>query len=98
MKLNRLCSAEPQQQAIPTDNKGNLLYHEVPVERTIEDLYDGSLDDTEIADVYFCKYRRQHKKEYNSVERKHRRLAQTNLNTCKKNKPIKKKLAKQKQR
>ena len=62
-------TAEPQQQAIPTDNKGNLLYHEVPVERTIEDLYDGSLDDTEIADFISANIEAA-QKEYNSVVKK----------------------------
>ena len=58
-----------QQQAIPTDNKGNLLYHEVPVERTIEDLYDGSLDDTEITDFISANIEAA-QKEYNSVVKK----------------------------
>ena len=62
-------TAEPQQQAIPTDDKGNLLYHEVPVERTIEDLYDGSLDDTEIADFISANIEAA-QKEYNSVVKK----------------------------
>lgn len=38
------------QPSIPTDEKGNLLYHQAPVELTIKDLYDGTLDDAEIAD------------------------------------------------
>lgn len=38
------------QLSIPTDEKGNLLYHQAPVELTIKDLYDGTLDDAEIAD------------------------------------------------
>jgi len=62
-------AVEPQQQAIPTDDKGNLLYHEVPVERTIEDLYDGSLDDTEIADFISANIEAA-QKEYNSVVKK----------------------------
>ena len=62
-------AVESQQQAIPTDNKGNLLYHEVPVERTIEDLYDGSLDDTEIADFISANIEAA-QKEYNSVVKK----------------------------
>lgn len=41
---------EEQKPAIPTDEKGNMLYHQVPVETTINDLYDGSLDDNEIRD------------------------------------------------
>ena len=62
-------TTEPQQQAIPTNEKGNLLYHEVPVERTIEDLYDGSLDDTEIADFISANIEAA-QKEYNSVVKK----------------------------
>ena len=62
-------AVEPQQQAIPTDDKGSLLYHEVPVERTIEDLYDGSLDDTEIADFISANIEAA-QKEYNSVVKK----------------------------
>lgn len=41
---------EEQKSAIPTDEKGNMLYHQVPVETTINDLYDGKLDDNEIRD------------------------------------------------
>lgn len=41
---------EEQKPAIPTDEKGNMLYHQVPVETTINDLYDGKLDDNEIRD------------------------------------------------
>lgn len=41
---------EEQKSAIPTDEKGNMLYHQVPVETTINDLYDGRLDDNEIRD------------------------------------------------
>lgn len=41
---------EEQKPAIPTDEKGNMLYHQVPVETTIKDLYDGKLDDNEIRD------------------------------------------------
>ena len=62
-------AVEPQQQAIPTDDKGSLLYHEVPVERTIEDLYDGSLDDTEITDFISANIEAA-QKEYNSVVKK----------------------------
>lgn len=41
---------EEQKSAIPKDEKGNALYHQVPVETTINDLYDGKLDDNEIRD------------------------------------------------
>lgn len=45
------------------------MYHEVPVERTIEDLYDGSLDDTEITDFISANIEAA-QKEYNSVVKK----------------------------
>ena len=45
------------------------MYHEVPVERTIEDLYDGSLDDTEIADFISANIEAA-QKEYNSIVKK----------------------------
>ena len=45
------------------------MYHEVPVERTIEDLYDGSLDDTEIADFISANIEAA-QKEYNSIIKK----------------------------
>lgn len=41
---------EEQKPVIPTDEKGNTLYHQVPVETAINDLYDGKLDDNEIRD------------------------------------------------
>lgn len=41
---------EEQKPVIPKDEKGNMLYHQVPVETTINDLYDGKLDDNEIRD------------------------------------------------
>jgi|GEM_PF-349260 len=62
-------TAEPQQQAIPTDDKGNLLYHEAPVELTIKDLYDGALDDAEIANFVSANIEAA-QKEYNSVVKK----------------------------
>lgn len=45
------------------------MYHEVPVEHTIEDLYDGSLDDTEITDFISANIEAA-QKEYNSVVKK----------------------------
>lgn len=44
-------STEPMQEqkpALPVDEKGNILYHKMPVENTIADLTDGTLDDNEI--------------------------------------------------
>ena len=39
---------QPAQQSIPTDEEGNPLYYNAPIEATINDLYDGSLDDAEV--------------------------------------------------
>lgn len=42
---------EPEQStpaAIPADENGNLLYHQAPVEATLSDILDGSLDSDEI--------------------------------------------------
>ena len=58
-----------QQQAIPTDEKGNLLYHKAPVELTIKDLYDGTLDDAEIADFVSANIEAA-QKEYDKVVKK----------------------------
>ena len=58
-----------QQQAIPTDEKGNLLYHKAPVELTIKDLYDGALDDAEIADFVSANIEAA-QKEYDKVVKK----------------------------
>ena len=58
-----------QQQAIPTDEKGNLLYHQAPVELTIKDLYDGALDDAEIADFVSANIEAA-QKEYDKVVKK----------------------------
>lgn len=37
-----------EEEVIPKDEDGNPRYHDAPVEATIADLYDGSLDDTEV--------------------------------------------------
>jgi hypothetical protein len=37
-----------QENAIPTDEKGNPLYHKVPVDVTLADLMDGTLTDEEV--------------------------------------------------
>lgn len=39
---------QEQKPALPVDEKGNILYHKMPVEDTIADLTDGALDDNEI--------------------------------------------------
>lgn len=39
---------QEQKPALPVDEKGNILYHKMPVENTIADLTDGTLDDNEI--------------------------------------------------
>lgn len=58
-----------EQPTIPTDSKGNLLYHQAPVELTIKDLYDGTLDDTEIADFISANIEAS-QKEYDKVAKK----------------------------
>lgn len=42
-----------QENAIPTDEKGNPLYHKVPVDVTLADLMDGTLTDEEV-DVFIA--------------------------------------------
>lgn len=37
-----------EEEVIPKDEDGNPRYHDAPVEATISDLYDGSLDDAEV--------------------------------------------------
>ena len=63
---------EPQQEqepAIPTDEDGNLLYHKAPIEATINELYDGKLDDEEIRD--FVQNRiNESSKEYDKANKK----------------------------
>lgn len=39
---------QEQKPALPVDEKGNILYHKMPVEDTIADLTDRTLDDNEI--------------------------------------------------
>lgn len=63
-------AAQPTEQpSIPTDEKGNLLYHQAPVELTIKDLYDGALDDAEIADFVSANIEAA-QKEYDKVVKK----------------------------
>ena len=63
-------TAQPtEQSSIPTDEKGNLLYHQAPVELTIKELYDGTLDDAEIADFVSANIEAA-QKEYDKVAKK----------------------------
>lgn len=39
---------QPAQQAIPKDKNGRMIYDQAPVEATIQDLYNGELDDEEV--------------------------------------------------
>ena len=47
-KLNEDRTGSAGRTGIPKDEKGNPIYDQAPVEATIADLYDGSLDDTEV--------------------------------------------------
>ena len=58
-----------QEQQIPQDDEGNLIYDQVPVETTIADLYDGSLDDTEVQGFIDANINEAQKK-YENVEKK----------------------------
>lgn len=61
---------EPEQEpAIPTDEKGNLLYHKAPIEATINDLYNGALDDEEIID-FVQNNISESSKEYDKINKK----------------------------
>lgn len=63
---------EPQQEqepAIPTDEDGNLLYHKAPIEATINDLYNGTLDDEEIMD-FVQNNINESSKEYDKINKK----------------------------
>jgi hypothetical protein len=61
---------EPEQEpAIPTDEKGNLLYHKAPIEATINDLYNGTLDDEEIMD-FVQNNINESSKEYDKINKK----------------------------
>lgn len=61
---------EPEQEpAIPTDEKGNLLYHKAPIEATINDLYNGALDDEEIMD-FVQNNISESSKEYDKINKK----------------------------
>lgn len=53
---------------IPQDKQGNLLYHEAPLEATINDLYDGSMDDEEIRSFVGTNVREAQKK-YDKLSR-----------------------------
>ena len=54
---------------LPRDDDGNLVYDKVPVQKTIEDLYDGSLDDNEIKDFVDTNIK-ESDKAYKTLEKK----------------------------
>ena len=54
---------------MPTDEKGNPRYQDVPVEATIADLYDGSLNDDEVQGFIDANINEAQKK-YDSVQKK----------------------------
>lgn len=58
-----------QEQQIPQDDEGNLIYDQVPVEATIADLYDGSLNDDEVQGFIDANINEAQKK-YDSVQKK----------------------------
>ena len=58
-----------QEQQIPQDDEGNLIYDYVPVEATIADLYDGSLNDDEVQGFIDANINEAQKK-YDSVQKK----------------------------
>lgn len=60
---------QPQQGVIPQDAEGNSLYDRAPVEATIADLYDGSLDDNEVQGFIDANIAEAQKK-YDSVQKK----------------------------
>ena len=57
------------QQSIPTDEEGNPLYYNAPIEATINDLYDGSLNDEEIQGFIDANIQDAQKK-YDSIQKK----------------------------
>ena len=57
------------EEIIPTDEDGNPRYYDAPVEATIADLYDGSLDDTEVQGFIDANINEAQKK-YDSVQKK----------------------------
>lgn len=57
------------EQQIPQDDEGNLIYDQVPVETTIADLYDGSLNDEEVQGFIDANIADAQKK-YDSVQKK----------------------------
>ena len=58
-----------ESESIPTDEKGNVLYERVPVERTIADLFDGSLDDSEVKSFVDVNIK-EAEKAYNNIKNK----------------------------
>lgn len=57
------------QQIIPTDEEGNPLYYNAPIEATINDLYDGSLNDDEVQGFIDANIQDAQKK-YDSIQKK----------------------------
>lgn len=57
------------EEIIPTDEDGNPRYYDAPVEATIADLYDGSLDDTEVQGFIDANINEAQKK-YDNVQKK----------------------------
>lgn len=68
-ELTPISQAEQQRSAIPQDTEGNPIYDQAPVEATIADLYDGSLDDTEVQGFIDANINEAQKK-YENVEKK----------------------------
>ena len=68
-ELTPISQAEQQRSAIPQDTEGNPIYDQAPVEATIADLYDGSLNDEEVQGFIDANINEAQKK-YENVEKK----------------------------
>lgn len=68
-ELTPISQTEQQQPAIPQDTEGNPIYDQAPVEATIADLYDGSLNDDEVQGFIDANINEAQKK-YDSVQKK----------------------------
>lgn len=68
-ELTPISQTEQQQPAIPQDAEGNPIYDQTPVEATIADLYDGSLNDEEVQGFIDANIADAQKK-YDSVQKK----------------------------
>ena len=62
---------QPQtaQQAIPKDKNGRMIYDQAPVEATIQDLYNGELDDEEVQGFIYANINEAQKK-YDNIQKK----------------------------